>query len=463
MLFAIVDIETTGGNPTQGGITEIAALVHDGEKIVDQFHTLINPERFIPGFITGLTGIDQQMVSDAPVFSDIAHRLFEFLKDKVFIAHNVNFDYAFIRESLKHEGYILDVPKLCTVRLSRKAFPGHKSYSLGRICEQLSIRIENRHRAYGDAAATAVLFERIFRTSPDLVIGSLKKNSGESFLPPNISKEQFLKLPDATGIYYFHDGKGQVIYVGKALNIRSRFKGHFSGNSQDADKSKLRSEIHDVSWEETGSDFLAYLLELLEIRRLWPKYNKAQKFKASSWGLYQYEDSQGFVRFQVGKSTRDLFPLIQFDNHSEGWKFLMDNVRAYQLCPKLSGIQKTPNECYDVKLGTCNGACCGKEDPIPYNKRAAQFISTLRQQSGNIIIKEKGRTIMEETALYFENGVFTAYGFFSREGEIRNDGDILNSLKKVKQYPDSKYILRSFLAKIPISQIKIIKSQGTLF
>lgn len=463
MLFAIVDIETTGGNPTQGGITEIAALIHDGEHIVDQFHTLINPERFIPGFITGLTGIDQQMVSDAPVFADIAHRLFEFLKDKVFIAHNVNFDYSFIRESLKSEGYTLDVPKLCTVRLSRKAFPGYRSYGLGRICEQLSIKIENRHRAYGDAAATAVLFEKIFRTNPDLVLGSLKKNNGEAFLPPNISKEQYLKLPDATGVYYFHDAKGKVIYVGKALDIRSRFKGHFSGNTQDTEKTKLRSEIHDISWDVTGSEFLAYLLELLEIRRLWPKYNKAQKFKASSWGLYHYEDSQGFIRFQVGKSTNGLFPLIQFDNHSEGWKFLMDKVKEYQLCPKLSGIQKVPNECYDVKIGICKGACCGNEDVLPYNKRAKEVIAVLRQQSGNIIIKDKGRSVSEEAALYFENGVFSAYGFFSKEQDLRNDTDILDSLKKVKQYPDSKYILRTFLSKIPIGQIKMVKSEGSLF
>lgn len=463
MLFAIVDIETTGGNPTQGGITEIAALVHDGEKIVDQFHTLLNPERFIPGFITGLTGIDQQMVADAPTFEDIAHRLFEFLKDKVFIAHNVNFDYSFIREAFKNHGYTFDVPKLCTVRLSRKAFPGYRSYGLGRICEQLSIKIENRHRAYGDAAATAVLFERIYHTSPDLVLGSLKKNNGEAFLPLNISKEQYIKIPESTGVYYFHDAKGQVIYVGKALNIRSRFKGHFSGNTLDSEKTKLRAEIHDVSWEITGSEFLAYLFELLEIRRLWPKYNRAQKFKASSWGLYQYEDSQGFIRFQIGKSTKGLLPLIQFDNHAEGWKFLMDKITEFQLCPKLSGIQKVPNECYDVKIGLCKGACCDQEESLTYNKRAKEFIGILRQHSGNIIIKDKGRTASEETALYFENGIFSGYGFFSKEEDLRTDTEIMDQINKVKQYPDSKYILRSFLSKIPIDQIKMIKSEGSLF
>ena len=463
MLFAIVDIETTGGNPTQGGITEIAAFVHDGEKIVDRFHTLLNPERFIPGFITGLTGIDQQMVADAPTFQDIAHRLFEFLKDKVFIAHNVNFDYSFIREAFKNHGYTFDVPKLCTVRLSRKAFPGYGSYGLGRICEQLSIKIENRHRAFGDAEATAVLFGMIYSKSQELVFSSLKKNNGEAFLPPNISKEQYLKIPNSTGVYYFHDAKGQVIYVGKALDISSRFKGHFSGNSQDSDKTKLRSEIHDVSWEVTGSEFLAYLFELLEIRRLWPKYNRAQKFKASSWGLYQYEDSQGFIRFQIGKSTNGLFPLIQFDNHSEGWKFLMDKIKEHQLCPKLSGIQKVPNECYDVKIGMCKGACCDKEESLSYNKRAKEFIALLRQQSGNIIIKDKGRSASEEAALYFENGIFSGYGFFSKEQDLRTDTEIMDQLKKVKQYPDSKYILRTFLSKIPIGQIKMIRSEGSLF
>lgn len=302
MEFVIVDIETTGGNPINGGITEIAALAYKDGKVIDQFHSLINPERYIPGFITGLTGIDQDMVENSPTFAELADELLDFLKGRVFVAHNVNFDYTFIRESFRQVGISYDSAKLCTVRLSRKVFPGLGSYSLGRICEQLQIKIENRHRAFGDAEATAILFDKIYSKDALIVHSSLKRNAGETFLPPNISKEKYMEIPEATGIYFFHDKNGQVIYVGKATNIRSRFKGHFSGNSKE--KINLKSEIHDVSWKLTGSEFLAFLLELLEIKNLWPKYNKALKYKSNNWALYSYEDNAGYLRFQVSKKHK---------------------------------------------------------------------------------------------------------------------------------------------------------------
>jgi DNA polymerase III subunit epsilon len=446
MEFVIVDIETTGGSPNQGGITEIAAIAFDGIKILDKFHTLINPERNIPNFITGLTGIDQNMVAEAPTFREIAKELHDFLDNRVFVAHNVNFDYSFIKEAFKSIGFEFNPSKLCTVRLSRKAFPGFGSYGLGRICEQLSIGIENRHRAFGDAEATVVLFGKIYQVNPEVIFETLKKNNGETFLPPHISKEKYLKIPEGTGIYYFHDQKGQVIYVGKANNIRSRFKSHFSGNSQE--KLKLKSEIHDISWQLTGSEFFAYLLEILEIKRLWPKYNRALKYKSSSWALYQYEDSNGYIRFQVGKNSSSLGPICEFDSHSEGWKFIMEQTEIFQLCPKLTGIQKTPSHCYDHQINKCLGACCGKEGTENYNKRAGKFLDSIRQQNGSIIIKEKGVIPEESCALYFENGVFSAYGFFDTDYFYSHEEEILGAMTKVKHLPETKYILRSFIPKI---------------
>ena len=457
MQFAIVDIETTGGNPMQGGITEIAVLVHNGEKVMDSFHTLLNPQRSIPGFITGLTGIDQKMVEDAPIFSEVAVELFHFLKDRVFVAHNVNFDYSFLKEALRKEGLILDVPKLCTVRLSRKTFQGFRSYSLGRICEQMDIQIHNRHRAYGDAEATAILFGRIFQENSELVLHALKRNNGEAFLPPNISKEQYLAFPESTGIYYFHDSHGKVIYVGKALNIRSRFKAHFTGKSREQEKLSLGMEIHEVSWELTGSEFLAFLLELLEIKRLWPKYNVAQKFRKNNWGLVSYEDGSGYVRLLVSKIRSSVKPVQSFDSHSAAWKFLLDNVETFGLCPKLSGVQKTPGVCYDFKIQKCRGACCGKEDPADYNFRVSTFLNSLKNHEGKILIREKGRTMEEETALLFENGVFSAYGFIDKTMEVSHPSDVVNSLRKVIKLPESSYILRTFLSQIPMHNIQMVK------
>lgn len=446
MEFVIVDIETTGGNPSQGGITEIAALVFDGEMILERFHTLINPERFIPSFITGLTGISQEMVEAAPRFEEIADDLWDLLKNRVFVAHNVNFDYSFIREAFKSSGKDFNAPKLCTVRLSRKAFPGFGSYGLGRICEQLSIEISQRHRAFGDAEATSVLFKKIYQSQPDLIFQSLKKGKGEQFLPPHINQEKYRDIPEATGIYFFHDKNGQVIYVGKALNIKGRFKSHFSGNSKE--KLQLKSEIHDISWELTGSEFLAFLLETLEIKRLWPKFNRALKYKSSNWALFQYEDGQGFIRFQISKNNGKISNLIEFDTHSEAWKFILDKTEEFELCPKLTGIQKTPLACYDYKIGKCEGACCDLESAKVYNKKAEKFIATLLTDKGSVLIRDKGRSADENCALFFENGIFKAFGFISQEEFLSNNEEIVGRLQSVKHIPETKYILRSFIPKI---------------
>lgn len=453
MLFAIVDIETTGGNPGLGGITEIAAILHDGSRVVDTYHTLINPQRPIPGFITGLTGIDQKMVENAPTFAEIADELWEFLEDAVFVAHNVNFDFSFIRSAFEALGRNFQARKLCTVRLSRKVFPGLRSYGLGRICSHLHIEIENRHRALGDAEATATLFGMMMEKDASAVFGALKQNQGASFLPPNISISRYLEIPEATGIYYFHDSQGQVIYVGKANNIRERFKGHFSGNSKD--KLSLKTEIHDISWTLTGSEMLAYLLEVLEIKRIWPKYNQASKFQSSSWAIYHYQDGNGFDRLHVGKYAASLKPIAEFMSHAEAWKFLKEKVEAHELCPKLSGIQKTAGPCYDFADGKCRGACCGAESAEDY---AARFDEAIRSfsQKGEILIKDRGISKDQQVALYFLDGVFAAYGYLGTDEDFSGSEAVLDRLQKVKPIPDTRYIFRSFLTKIPLNRIQVL-------
>ena len=161
VLYAIIDIETTGQSATNGKITEIAIYIHNGFEITDSFSSLINPECYIPGFITSLTGIDNEMVRNAPKFYEIARRIVEMTDDKVFVAHNVSFDYRFIQEEFKRLGYDYQRKTMCTVRMGRKFIPGHKSYSLGKICDELGISINGRHRAAGDALATTKLFEII--------------------------------------------------------------------------------------------------------------------------------------------------------------------------------------------------------------------------------------------------------------------------------------------------------------
>lgn len=160
-MYAIIDIETTGNSAKTGRITEIAIFIYDGFEIVDSFSSLINPECYISDFITRLTGIDNEMVRTAPHFFEIARKVVEITNDKVFVAHNVNFDYKFIQEEFSRLGYDYQRKTMCTVKMGRKFLPGHQSYSLGKICSELGISIIGRHRAAGDALATVKLFEMI--------------------------------------------------------------------------------------------------------------------------------------------------------------------------------------------------------------------------------------------------------------------------------------------------------------
>ena len=194
-MYAIVDIETTGGYAANHRITEVAVFLHDGMQITDTYHTLINPGRAIPYYITGLTGISTEMVLDAPTFEDIAEDLYNLLEGKIFVAHNAQFDYSFLKREFELAGVTWQAKKLCTVRLSRKIIPGLRSYNLGSLAESLGIEIENRHRASGDAHATVKIFDLLLRRDRDNHIAkALKRNSGETILPPNLAREEFDRL-----------------------------------------------------------------------------------------------------------------------------------------------------------------------------------------------------------------------------------------------------------------------------
>ncbi len=306
-MYAIVDIETTGSYAANNGITELAIVLHDGNKIVDRFETLINPLTPIPHYVQVLTGIHPGMLEDAPVFAEVADRVYRMLRDAVFVAHHVNFDYSFVKHQLEVCGFELDTKKLCTVRLSRKVFPGLSGYSLGKLCRDLDIPIVNRHRAGGDADATVILFEKILqRDSQGAVRQMLHGKSREQYLPPNLPSEQIASLPYTPGVYYFHDQKGKVIYVGKAKNLRSRVCSHFSNNHTGLRKQEFLRNIYSVSWKDCGTELMAFLMECVEIRRLWPAYNSSLKRFEQTYGLYAYEDQSGYLRLTIEKKKQNL-------------------------------------------------------------------------------------------------------------------------------------------------------------
>ena len=451
MEFAIVDIETTGGAPAGGGITEIAVLIHDGVQIVREFQTLINPQQGIPAYITGLTGIDNSMVRNAPTFSEVADELWDLLENRIFVAHSVNFDFGFIREAFLKTGRELNSSKLCTVRLSRKVFPGLSSYSLGRLCESQKIPILARHRAMGDAKATALLFDRMIKERQDVILGSLKKNSGEAFLPPNFPVSRFRQIPESCGVYYMLNSKGKVLYVGKALNIRERFKGHFSGQVLPQLKQQLKSEVVDLHWQLTGSELMALLLESLEIKRLWPAYNSALKLPKTLWGLFHYQDGSGYSRFQIAKVTKNLRPLESFFSSEEANQFLKQGIETYQLCQKLSGLRKIT--CQAVQDQSCLGACQSTEIPDTYNERAGDFIRLIRESKKDLMLNLPGREEGEKLFCFFEGGMLSRYAYLKSD-----DFPDPQDLEVVLKIPETFYILRQYIHQIPADQLRVFST-----
>jgi len=445
-MYAIVDIETTGGYAENHRVTEIAIFHHDGVRITDKFHTLINPGRNVPQFITGLTGITTEMVHNAPLFEERAHEIHGWLKDKVFIAHNAHFDYSFIKKEFEEVGIAWSPKKLCTVRLSRKIVPGLSSYSLGRLAESLGIKISDRHRAGGDAHATAKIFHLLLqRDQSGIIEKALKRNSGETTLPPNLPKEDFDKLPAHAGVYYFHDARGNVIYVGKAINIKKRIAGHFTGEAREWNRSNIRNEIHNISFELTGNELIALILESQEIRRLWPKYNLAQKFKTEEWGIYDYEDRNGYLRFVVNVVNKGAKPLITFSSKGDAWNFLWEKVREYELCPKLSGLQLAKGLCFSHQSGTCKGACEEMETVKKYNKRAQKAVDSFFEKGETVAIIGKGRKMEEKSVVLVENGSYLGYGFVGQNESISDLESAKGHIKLSKENRVVQNLINSYL------------------
>ncbi|UZD23754.1 exonuclease domain-containing protein [Algoriphagus halophytocola] len=454
MEFAIVDIETTGGGPQTGGITEVAVLIHDGENIIEEYQTLINPLQAIPTYITGLTGIDNAMVRDEPTFQQVSEKLWELLDGRIFVAHNVNFDYSFLREAFLNHGLYFKAQKLCTVRLSRKAFPGLRSYSLGRLCESQRIPIEARHRAMGDARATAILFDRIIKQDFQVVNQALKKNKGQAFLPPNFPIYRFKEIPESCGVYYMLDENGKTIYVGKAINIRERFKNHFSGELLPHLKQKLKAEVVDLKWALTGTEFMALLFEALEIKRLWPKYNSALKIPKRMFGLYHYEDNSGYGRLQVSKPNKFFKPLESFFSMEEATAFIKEGIQAYGLCPKLCGLRKV--NCGENDPMGCDGACHYSEAPKSYNQRLNAFLIKIKESQKEILIRLNGRKEGELACCVFERGMLSKFGYVSAS---LSDEEALSELAVVNLLPETYYILRQFIHRLSPEQIMVLDGQ----
>src|SRR6218665_2507020 len=347
-MFAIVDIETCGGRFEfrKGRIIDICIVVHDGLTVIDKFSTLINPECHISPYFTNISGITNDMVRDAPKFHEVAKQIIEYTEGRIFVAHNVGFDYNFIRDEFNALGYKYRRETLCTIRLSRKLLPKRISYSLGNLCASLGIENEARHRAEGDAVATSRLFDLLLRLKND---DPRYRNQGvEGLMTRRIDKiKQYIlnKLPEACGVYYFLNKEKQIIYIGKSTNMYNRAIGHFKSNTPKA--KKMLNDLYNVDFVETGSELIALLLEASEIKKHKPQYNIRRKNQEFTHCIDTFTSQAGVINFKIVASEESENALLQFNTYMSARERLEGWIEEQELCLSQCGLTSSDSSCFN--------------------------------------------------------------------------------------------------------------------
>lgn len=382
--WVFVDIETNGGHGARGRIIEIAAIkVIDG-AIIDEYRSLVNPGESVPYWITRLTGINDSDLVHAPYFDEIAATLSDFLTGCIFVAHNVLFDYSFIKRELEAAGYVYQPKLYCTVKMSRALYPEHRGHSLEKIIARHGIQPTHRHRAYDDAKAIyefalLALREKGYDALRANVVAQLKTRS----LPPHVDHDLILSLPESPGVYIFEDDAGMVLYVGKSINIRARVKAHFTSATAIAREMKMALASHNIRYISTETELEALLLESAKVKELQPVFNRKLRRKKTQHIIVRHTDRQGYLGFTI--ESQDLADYAKLDRvygvyttRIQAKNALESACRSYQLCPKLLGLEKSLRFCFRYQLGLCKGACGGLESAAHYNQRVEFALERMR-------------------------------------------------------------------------------------
>lgn len=445
-MFAIIDIETCGGKFEfrKGRIIEISILIHDGLSVVEKFTTLINPECYISPFFRGLTGISNEMVEDAPKFHEVAKKILDLTEDKIFVAHNVGFDYGFVKEEFASLGFKYKRDILCTVRLSRKLIPGRKSYSLGNLCESLGIENEARHRAEGDAVATAKLFDILLQIKSDHP--QYKTKGVDELMVRRIDKiKKYIldKLPEECGVYYFLDQEQNIIYIGKSTNMYSRAMSHF--NTKEQKGRKMLNELYNVDFVKTGSELIALLLESEEIKKHKPKFNKRRKAESFTHSIDWFTDDKGIINFKLVEYENAENALMSFTTYFSARERLETLLDENSLCLRYCGLTDSEAICFNHHIKKCNGICAEEEEIEIYNKRATEILKHYVFDNPNFAIIDKGRSTDERSLILIENGRFGGFGYFDEYVQLNSKEDFKNLVKQVNYYPDADDLVKSWL------------------
>lgn len=434
-MYSIIDIETTGGRSQDNKITEIAIINFDGQKVEQTFSTLINPERNVPYYIERLTGISTAMVADAPKFYEVAKKIIELTEGRIFVAHNVHFDYNFIQKEFRELGYTFKREKLCTVRLARTILPGHKSYSLGNICQDLSIEITARHRALGDASATVELLKIMINKDKSLIEQSFQEINKHITYPPYLDPKNYKDLPHSAGVYYLWDKSNELLYIGKSKDIKKRVAQHFKITGKKSREVEFKNNIASITFKETGNELAALLWECEEIKKNNPPFNRALNKRRYPYAIESKKDTSGRIQLKLVSCGQLDEYRIRLGSKKGG------NSTIHRLLAKAFGLDhKSIHFESQLKLFE-------KTLPIEsWNNSIEKELTNLDYPQADIILKLNGRTSSETCYIIVQN-----YGI--NRIEFHNEYGICETLK-ISENKDTRHILIQFIKKNPNKILK---------
>ncbi|HSX34118.1 MAG TPA: exonuclease domain-containing protein [Candidatus Saccharimonadales bacterium] len=455
--LVFVDIETNGLNHIRGRVVEVAAIRVEQGEIVREFRSLIDPVASLPRFITNLTGIRQEDVAGQPLFAAVADELHDILDGAVFVAHNVRFDYSFLKQEFKRVGKSFCPRQLCTMRLSRALFPEQRSHKLQTLIERHQLQVSARHRAYDDAHALWQFLQRVQQDIPADALGqAIAAQVKQPSLPKALSPDVITTLPTGPGVYIMYDQSDAPLYVGKSIHIRQRVAEHFMRDHDNVSEFKLSQRVHRITAHETNGELEALLLESQLVKELLPYQNKLLRRTNTLVLAMKEQDADGYLHVRSSvvspddiASTADV--LAVYDRRSKLRTSLETAAKEWDLCPKLLGLEKTDRACFWMQLGKCKGACAGKEAPEAYNARLQLAFMNQRLQPwpyhGPIIIEESAAQDMPQEQ---ENA--TATGLVVDRwcvvGKLRQDMDCEPVLERKRTGfdLDAYRILKAYLA-----------------
>ena len=444
-MYAILDIETTGGKYNEEGITEIAIYKFDGHNIVDQFSSLVNPEKPIQPFVVNLTGINNEMLRHAPKFYEVAKRIIEITDGCIMVAHNALFDNRILTTEFDRLGYHFDKETLCTVELAKKLIPDMPSYSLGKLVRALGIPLSDRHRAQGDAKATVALFKMLLAkdTSKQIITETLRKDPKQQLAPKLL--DIIDNIPSETGVYYMHNEAGNIIYIGNSKNIKKRLMQHFTSDNRKAKKMQL--EVKSVTFEKTGNELISLLKESEETRQNKPLFNRSLSRTLFTHQLTSFVDENGYINLQIEKADGRKKAITTFSNFQQAKSSIFRITDENNLCQKLTGLESGGKSCFNYSLKECYGACINKESSEDYNTRVKAFLEKNSYETQNMLIIDRGREIDERSVILIENGVYKGYGFYNLNYQINNPEILKSIINPMENNRNVQHIIQNYLRK----------------